>query len=52
MRYHFEKKPEFYASQYERIYICDHSVYSRCTLYELIKKLGSYSAALRPGGAR
>ena len=34
MRYHFEKS-EFYASQYEQIYICDHSVYSRCTLYRI-----------------
>lgn len=34
MRYHFEK-PEFYAGQYGRIYICDHPVYSRCTLYEM-----------------
>lgn len=34
MRYHFTK-PEFYVSQYSRIYICDHPVYSRCTLYEI-----------------
>lgn len=34
MRYHFTK-PEFYASQYGRIYICEHPVYSRCTLYEI-----------------
>lgn len=32
MRYHFEK-PALYASQYGKIYICDHPVYSRCTLY-------------------
>lgn len=34
MRYHFEK-PEFYASQYGQIYICEHPVYSRCTLYRI-----------------
>lgn len=34
MRYHFIK-PEFYVSQYGRVYICDHPVYSRCTLYEM-----------------
>lgn len=32
MRYHFEK-PQLYASRYGRIYICDHPVYSRCTLF-------------------
>ena len=37
MRYHFEKQ-EFSASQYGQIYICDHSVYSRCTLYRIEKK--------------
>lgn len=34
MRYHFEK-PEFFTSQYGRTYICNHPVYSRCTLYEI-----------------
>lgn len=34
MRYHFEK-PELYVSQYGKIYVCDHPVYSRCTLYEI-----------------
>lgn len=34
MRYHFEK-PGFYTSQYGEIYICDHPVYSRCTLYRI-----------------
>ena len=58
MRYHFEK-PEFYASQYGQIYICEHPVYSRCTLYRIEKKKAwqSFSSALtrsrkRPGGAR
>ena len=32
MRYHY-KKPEFYASMYGKIYICDHPVYTRCTLF-------------------
>lgn len=34
MRYHFEK-PKIYLSLYGRIYICDHPVYSRCTLFEI-----------------
>lgn len=34
MRYHFEK-PGFYLSQYGEIYICDHPVYNRCTLYKI-----------------
>lgn len=34
MRYHYEK-PTIYLSMYGKIYICDHPVYSRCTLYEL-----------------
>jgi len=32
MRYHFEK-PGFYESHYGQVYICDHPVYTRCTLY-------------------
>lgn len=38
MRYHY-KKSDIYAPVFGRIYICDHPVYSRCTLYE-IRKLG------------
>lgn len=34
MRYHY-KKPDFYAAMYGRRYICDHPVYSVCTLYEI-----------------
>lgn len=34
MRYHFEK-PTIYLSLYGRVYICNHPVYSRCTLYEI-----------------
>lgn len=37
MRYHFEK-PGFYTSQYGEIYICDHPVYNRCTLYKIGEK--------------
>lgn len=32
MRYHFEK-PAIYLSVYGEVYICDHPVYSACTLY-------------------
>ena len=34
MRYHYEK-PAIYASMYGHLYICDHPVYSRCTLYKM-----------------
>lgn len=34
MRYHFQK-PSLYASMYGKIYICDHPVYSHCTLYTI-----------------
>lgn len=34
MRYHFDK-PDFYVSRYGRTYICEHPVYTRCTLYRL-----------------
>lgn len=37
MRYHYEK-PSFYSSRYGKLYICDHPVYSRCTLYEISDK--------------
>lgn len=37
MRYHYEK-PDIYLSKYGVTYICDHPVYSRCTLYEIDKK--------------
>lgn len=37
MRYHYEK-PSIYLSMYGEIYICDHPVYSRCTLYQIDKK--------------
>lgn len=34
MRYHYEK-PEFYASMYGKLYICNHPVYTRCTLFQI-----------------
>lgn len=37
MRYHYEK-PTIYMSMYGRRYICDHSVYDSCTLYEIGSK--------------
>lgn len=33
MRYHYNK-PAIYLSMYGKLYICDHPVYSRCTLFE------------------
>lgn len=32
MRYHYEK-PKIFLSMYGCTYVCDHDVYSRCTLY-------------------
>lgn len=32
MRYYYEK-PSIYLSKYGGTYVCDHPVYSRCTLY-------------------
>lgn len=32
MRYHYEK-PDIYLAMYGKVYVCDHPVYSRCTLY-------------------
>lgn len=34
MRYHFEP-PLIYSAMYGETYICDHPVYSRCTLYTI-----------------
>lgn len=33
MRYHYEK-PSIYLSMYGATYPCDHTVYSKCTLYQ------------------
>lgn len=37
MRYHYEK-PQLYSSMYGEIYICDHPVYSVCTLFKIGSK--------------
>jgi hypothetical protein len=37
MRYHYEK-PDIYVSMYGKLYICDHPVYSRCTLFMIGQK--------------
>lgn len=37
MRYHYDK-PDHYTSMYGRTYICDHPVYSHCTLYKIGEK--------------
>ena len=34
MRYHYEK-PTTYSTMYGSIYICDHPVYDRCTLFKI-----------------
>ena len=34
MRYHYAP-PQFNTHMYGEIYICDHPVYSRCTLYKI-----------------
>jgi hypothetical protein len=34
MRYHY-KKPVIYLSKYGETYICEHPVYSRCTLFKI-----------------
>jgi len=37
MRYHY-KIPKTYKSNYGELYICDHPVYDRCTLYKISNK--------------
>lgn len=34
MRYHY-KQPKIYASMYGEVYICNHSIYNRCTLFKI-----------------
>ena len=34
MRYHYEKQP-VYSEMYGQTYICDHPVYSKCTLFKI-----------------
>lgn len=37
MKYHYDK-PDHYTSMYGQTYICDHPVYSHCTLYKIGEK--------------
>lgn len=37
MRYHYDK-PKIYSSMYGQLYICEHPVYDRCTLFEINDK--------------
>ena len=37
MRYHYEK-PAIYVSMYGQLYICDHPVYTCCTLFKIEDK--------------
>lgn len=37
MRYHY-KKPTVYISMYGKLYICNHPVYDRCTLFKIGNK--------------
>lgn len=37
MRYHYEK-PLIYLSMYGELYICNHPVYDRCTLFKIKDK--------------
>ena len=37
MRYHHEK-PEIYHSIYGEVYICNHPIYDKCTLYRIGKR--------------
>ena len=37
MRYYYEK-PDIYLSVYGKLYICDHPVYNRCTLFTINEK--------------
>lgn len=37
MRYHYEK-PSMYVTMYGETYICNHPVYSRCTLFKIEDK--------------
>lgn len=37
MRYYFIK-PAIYAASFGKVYVCNHPVYSRCTLYQIKDK--------------
>jgi hypothetical protein len=34
MRYHY-KKPDLYSARFGDIYVCNHPVYDRCTLFTI-----------------
>ena len=38
MRYHYQK-PDIYLSMYGELYICNHPVYDRCTLFTIGNKV-------------
>ena len=44
MRYHYQK-PDIYLSMYGELYICNHPVYDRCTLFTML----SATAAVTSG---
>lgn len=37
MRYHYQR-PQFNKPVYGKVYICNHAVYDRCTLFQIGKK--------------
>lgn len=37
MRHHYDK-PSIYLSMYGEVYICNHPVYNRCTLYKIAER--------------
>lgn len=37
MRYHYTK-PDLYVNMYGELYLCDHPLYDRCTLYKIGSK--------------
>lgn len=37
MRYHYEK-PKHYSNNYGELYVCDHPVYDKCTLFKMGEK--------------
>ena len=47
MRYHYQK-PDIYLSMYGELYICNHPVYDRCTLFTIGNKGLAVIQQLRP----
>lgn len=41
MRYHSDK-PNFYTTHYGELYVCEHPIYDRCTLF----RIGEYGLAV------